>query len=141
MVSTDTVRPAPFAPPRVMTSDDGITALAPAPPPATPSAAPSAATPAAATLEGPSDAVAPASRPQTPTPVLVKLLKMADGYAKTGARHLALDLYFTIIDRYSETPEAERARLRLMEIAQQHEKAGETHQARALYERLLYCEI
>jgi hypothetical protein len=49
----------------------------------------------------------------------------------------ALDLYFVIIDRYSETPEADRARLRLMEIARQHEKAGETHQARALYERLL----
>jgi hypothetical protein len=49
----------------------------------------------------------------------------------------ALDLYFVIIDRYSETPEADRARLRLMEIARQHEKAGETHHARALYERLL----
>jgi hypothetical protein len=137
MVSTDTVRPAPFAAPRVLASDDGITAMAAAPLPATPSAAPSAATPAAATLDGPSVAVAPALQPRAPTALLVKLLKMADGYAKTGAKHLAKDLYFAIIDRHGETPEADRARLRLMEIAQQHEKAGETHQARALYERLL----
>jgi len=135
MVSTDTVRPAPFAAPRVLTSDDGVTALAP--PPATPSAAPSVAAPAAATLEGPSGAVAPASQPQAPTALLVKLLEIADGYAKMGAKHLARDLYFAIIDRNGETPEADRARQRLMEVAQRHEKAGETHQARALYERLL----
>jgi hypothetical protein len=62
---------------------------------------------------------------------------MADGYAKAGAEHQAQELYLAIIDRNGETPEADLAQQRLMEVAQRHEKAGETHQARALYERLL----
>jgi hypothetical protein len=125
MASIDAVRLEPSA--------TLAAAASPATSPATPSAAASVAGPAVATL----DESTPASRPRAPTALLVKLLEMADGYAKTGAKHLALDLYFAIIDRYSEAPEADRARQRLMEIAQQYERAGETHQARSLYERLL----
>ena len=128
MTSTDASRPQPPAAP-----DAGAAMpFAPDPPAGT---APLAAG-ATATLERPRAAMSE-SRSRMPTALLMKLLKMADAYAAAGATRVATDLYFTIVERHGETPQADRAQQRLMDIAQRYESAGGVRQARAIYERLL----
>jgi len=70
-------------------------------------------------------------------PALVHLAKMADVYFASGAVRQATELYFEILERHADTPEAVQARARLMAIAEGYERAHATRQARSLYERLL----
>ena len=77
------------------------------------------------------------SRVQSQARVLAHLLKMADGYLAAHAVRQAVAIYFEVLEEYGGTQEAGRAHERLLEIADRHEKAGEFHQARSIYERML----
>jgi hypothetical protein len=74
---------------------------------------------------------------ETAPPALARLMKVADGYFVSGAVRQATELYFQILEKHADTPQAARARERLMAIAERYEKANERRQARSLYERLL----
>jgi hypothetical protein len=69
--------------------------------------------------------------------VLPRLLRMADTYRESGSVRQAIEMYFELIDQYSETPQALTAEDRLLDVAQSFELAGELRQARGIYERLL----
>ena len=69
--------------------------------------------------------------------VLARLLEMADAYRGENALRQAVAIYFTLVEKYEDSPEAAQAFDRLMEIAEQHERAGEPRNARGIYDRLL----
>jgi thioredoxin-like negative regulator of GroEL len=92
---------------------------------------------AAVTPAGAPPAITPQASSRTRPALLAHLLKMADGYVKMGALQQAAELYFAIFENHNDAPEAAAARERLVQIANRHEKAGELHQARSIYERLL----
>jgi len=76
-------------------------------------------------------------QPDAQSRVLARLLKMADAYRDVLALRHAMAIYFLLADQHGDTPQGEEARERLLEIAETHERAGEHHQARSIYERLL----
>ena len=65
------------------------------------------------------------------------LLKIADTYRDRNAVRQATEMYFDLLAKYGHLPEAERARERLVAIAEGYEAKGDYRQARALCERLL----
>ncbi|MCY2992903.1 MAG: hypothetical protein NTY19_34230 [Planctomycetota bacterium] len=73
----------------------------------------------------------------SPSRVLSRLLRMADGYRRSGSPKQAIEIYFELADRNAETPEGQTACERLMEIAEEYEQQGLARQARGIYERLL----
>ncbi len=75
--------------------------------------------------------------PPPSSPVLARLLRMADGYRRSGAPHQAIEMYFELVDRHGDTAEGEQAHARLMDVCEQYEREGKMRQARSLYERLL----
>ena len=46
-------------------------------------------------------------------------------------------MYFELVRQHAESPQALQAEERLLEVAQNYEKAGELRQARGIYEQLL----
>jgi hypothetical protein len=86
---------------------------------------------------------APADAPRAPSqlpgesPLLGRLLKIADGYRAGRGIWQALEIYFRLIEEHPETPEGQRARQAVLEIGELHERNGAYRQARTLYERLL----
>ncbi|MEI6226516.1 MAG: hypothetical protein WCS72_17355 [Deltaproteobacteria bacterium] len=72
-----------------------------------------------------------------PNPVLARLLRMADGYRRSGQPYQAIEMYFELVDDHGETPQGIQAREHLMAVCEQYEQEGKMRQARALYERLL----
>jgi len=106
-----------------------------------PTDTPSEAAPASAPAGAPASAPAPRtrvmSRPAEPGAPLTCLLKMADDYLAAGDWHQAVEMYFSIIADEPEAAEAAMARKHLLEIGGWYQRAGEPHQARSLYERLL----
>jgi len=80
----------------------------------------------------------PAPAPAAPpNPVLARLLRMADGYRRSGQPYQAIEMYFELVDDHGETPQGVQAREHLMAVCEQYEQEGKMRQARALYERLL----
>ncbi len=80
----------------------------------------------------------PAPPPPEPrNPVLARLLRMADGYRRSGQPYQAIEMYFELVDDHGETQEGLQAREHLMAVCEQYEREGKMRQARALYERLL----
>ena len=71
------------------------------------------------------------------SPLLTKLLKIADMYRADESIHQAMSIYFELAEEHAGTPEAYEALERLLDIAKNYEDAGEIRQARSLYERLL----
>jgi len=69
--------------------------------------------------------------------LLPRLLNIAEGYRAEGSLRQAMDIYFDLVEKYPRTPEACRAQEILLLIGERHERQGEFHQARSLYERLL----
>lgn len=69
--------------------------------------------------------------------LLDRLLEMADAYRADHALQHAIELYFALVERHGDAPQAVRARERLVAIADREDAAGRRHQARAIYERLL----
>ena len=95
--------------------------------------------PAQATIAAtrPRTVIMSAGPSRTPSGVLAHLLKMADGYLAAHAAHQAMAIYFEVFEKHGGTQEAGRAHERLLAIAGDYEKAGEFHQARSIYERIL----
>ena|SRR6185312_5656075 len=83
-------------------------------------------------------AQAPHDVPPAPrSKVLPRLLAMADSYLRADSLRQALEMYFDLSRSHPGTPEAEMAEERILEVARRHEEAGELHNARAIYERLI----
>jgi acyl-CoA synthetase (AMP-forming)/AMP-acid ligase II len=89
------------------------------------------------TAQRPRTVIMSAGSSRTPSGVLAHLLKMADGYLAAHAVHQAMAIYFEVFEKHGGTQEAGQAHERLLEIADHCEKAGEFHQARSIYERML----
>lgn len=85
---------------------------------------------------GPEAPPAPA-RPDHGRVLLARLLKMADGYRAANQVHQAIEMYFHLLERYPDAPEAAQAEERLIAIGDRLERGGELRQARSLFERLL----
>lgn len=94
------------------------------------------ATPAAPPIVG---AVAAAPRsPPVETPVMDRILSMADHCLHDHLLRQAAEMYFEVLNRQDAgVPETEHARRRLIEIAEFYERTGNLHQARGIYEQLL----
>lgn len=73
-------------------------------------------------------------------PLLEHLLAMAQHYRKEGNYREATELLWTLVDEHSETPQADAAKAELLAVAEGHERAGNQHMARSMYERLLAKE-
>lgn len=65
------------------------------------------------------------------------LLAMAQRYHSEGDLRQAADIWWMLLQDHSETPQAQAAQDKLLELAHVYERHGYRHQARALYERLL----
>lgn len=92
--------------------------------------------PALAAVE--SNGVATTTPPDDMTsPILNRLLRMADNYRTSGSLWQAEEMYRTLMDDFEDTPQAEQARKSLMELCEAYELDGQLHHARSLYERLL----
>ncbi len=63
------------------------------------------------------------------------VLKMAQRCMERGDIYQAADMYQRIMRKHPRTPEAQEARGKVMEIAQQHEANGRRHTALSLYEK------
>lgn len=72
--------------------------------------------------------------------MLERLLAMAQRYRKEGNYRQATEMFWTLIEEHSETPQAEAAKAELLELAGGYERAGNQHMARSMYERLLDME-
>jgi hypothetical protein len=92
--------------------------------------------PAQAVAAPPDDPVAPCEK-HSPTPLLTKLLQLADRFRAEDSPREAMAMYFDLAEGHPGTPEAYDALERLLEIASQYENGGDIRQARSLYERLL----
>lgn len=94
-----------------------------------------------ATTLAPSPMIRPDSalpQPADPlSPILGRLLGMADGYRRDESPKQAIELYFELAELHGETWEGQHARERLMEMAEDYQRYGMPHQARSMYERLL----
>ena len=73
----------------------------------------------------------------SPSPILSRLLRMADGYRGSGSPKQAIEMYFELAERNAESLEGRQASDRLVEIAEEYEQQGMARQARSIYERLL----
>lgn len=85
----------------------------------------------------PTDSNVVPERTELANPLLARLLNIADCYRLDHAIRQAIEIYWELVEEYPETSEALQAREQLLRIGEQHEQAGEFHQARSLYERLL----
>ncbi len=73
-------------------------------------------------------------------PLLEHLFTMAQHYRKEGNYREATELFWKLVDEHSETPQADAAKTELLALAEGHERAGNQHMARSMYERLLAQE-
>jgi hypothetical protein len=72
------------------------------------------------------------------SPVMERLLSMADHCLHDHLLRQATEMYFAVMDRQGISgAETEHARQCLMEIAEHYERTGNPHQARGIYEQLL----
>lgn len=71
------------------------------------------------------------------SPLLARLLKMAQAYRRDGAIRQAVDLYLDVAEKDPTSAEAQSARTAVLEIADEYERTGNPRQARHLLERLL----
>ncbi len=97
--------------------------------------------PAPAVSRGPHSASAAVAVAEAPVAsssrILDRLVAMADAYLDEGSSYQALEMYFDLVNSYPDTPQADLASERVLEVARRHELAGELRQARSIYERLL----
>jgi len=89
---------------------------------------------------GPGSAGPPQPTGQGGSRLLDHLLEMADTLRAQRKLHQAIELYFTLVEGHLGTDQAGQAFNRLVQIAEGYDEAGERHQARSLYERLLLSE-
>ena len=70
-----------------------------------------------------------------------RLLVMAHRYRSEGNLRQATELYWTLVEDYPGTPQADAARAVLLELATSYERNDARRMARSLYERLLDLEV
>jgi len=73
-------------------------------------------------------------------PMLEHLLAMAQRYRQEGNSRQATEMFWSLIEEHSETPQADAAKSELLAMAESYERAGNQHMARSMYERLLDLE-
>lgn len=86
-----------------------------------------------------SDAVAASASPMKQA-LLTRLVLMAQRYRQQGQMRQATEMFWTLIKDYPETPESEVAKAELLKLAEGHERAGNLHMARGMYEQLMELE-
>ena len=108
---------------------------------------PATAQPAPAPVQ-PTPAPAPASAQPTPAQpsdttkttyqnrAIGMLMRIADTYREQNNLRQATEMYFDILHKYPDAPEARLAHERLMELAAYYESRGELRQARYICEQL-----
>ena len=65
-----------------------------------------------------------------------RLLSMAQQYQHEGSVQQATEIYWTLVDSYSGTTQADTAKAVLLELAETYERNGARRMARSMYERL-----
>lgn len=65
-----------------------------------------------------------------------RLLSMAQQYQSEGSVQQATEIYWTLVDSYSGTTQADTAKAVLLELAETYERNGARRMARSMYERL-----
>jgi hypothetical protein len=79
----------------------------------------------------------PPTHPDNEARILRRLLSMADVYRASGSLRQAIEMYFSLIRDYGDSPQAIISEERLLEIANSYVRTGEMKQARGIYEQLL----
>lgn len=69
------------------------------------------------------------------------LLKMASDWEKEGKVQSAIETYETVIETDSESEEAEKAKVALLEIARKYKEQGKDHSAFHLYKKLAFSKF
>lgn len=72
--------------------------------------------------------------------LLERLLAMAQRYRKEGSDRQATEMFWSLVEEHSETPQANAAKAELLALAEGYERAGNQYMARSMYERLLDLE-
>jgi outer membrane protein assembly factor BamD (BamD/ComL family) len=72
--------------------------------------------------------------------MLERLFAMAQRYRKEGNLRQASEMFWTLVDEHSETPQARGAKEELLKLAEGYERTGNQHMARGMYERLMDLE-
>ena len=70
-----------------------------------------------------------------------RLLAMAHRYRSEGNLRQATELYWTLVEGYPGTPQADAARAVLLELAEGYERNEARRMARSIYKRLLNLEV
>lgn len=68
---------------------------------------------------------------------LERLLVMAQEYQSEGDLRQAVELYWSIVEDHSGTPQAKTAKAALLDLADNYQRNNERHMARSMYERLM----
>jgi hypothetical protein len=85
----------------------------------------------------PCDAVVPPPAADSRPRLFAHLLRLADGHLARNEPWQAKEIYLKIVDDGGDSPEVDLAAERLLQIAGRHERDGQTHLARSIYERLI----
>ena len=72
--------------------------------------------------------------------LLTRLVLMAQRYRNEGQMRQATEMFWGLIKDYPDTPESEVAKAELLKLAEGHERAGNLHMARGMYEQLMELE-
>lgn len=72
--------------------------------------------------------------------LLTRLVLMAQRYRNEGQMRQATEMFWGLIKDYPDTPESETAKAELLKLAEGHERAGNLHMARSMYEQLMELE-
>ncbi len=72
--------------------------------------------------------------------LLTRLVLMAQRYRQEGQMRQATEMFWALIKDYPDTPESETAKAELLKLAEGHERAGNLHMARGMYEQLMELE-
>lgn len=88
----------------------------------------------------PPAAPAPPPAQRGPSPLLGRLLSMAQRSRQDGNDRQAAEMLWKLAEEHPESLEAATAKAELMAMAEHYEKTGNVRQARGMYERLMALE-
>jgi hypothetical protein len=71
---------------------------------------------------------------------LDRLLSMAHRYRSEGNLRQSMEMYWVLLENHTGTAQANSAHVSLLDHAEEYERDGARHVARAIYERLLRVE-
>ncbi|MGQ0708626.1 MAG: hypothetical protein ACT4NV_02645 [Rhodoferax sp.] len=83
---------------------------------------------------------APSAQEVTNLAMLGRLLALGQRYRQEGNLRQATELFWTLVEEHPQTPQAEAAKLALLELAEGYGRAGAQRMERSMYERLLDIE-